>query len=169
VSVKIGLRQHMLVDLEVPQTGAYMTISSLAKEKHNARSIYVLTPRSTQTRFKIGRSHEADLKVNDISVSRIHAVISYTEHGFTLEDNDSKFGTLVLLHGKQELSIGQQLSLQVNKAVLTFAIKSSRLLIPASSSSISPPTPPSDSSASSTSSTSPIPAPSFSQPRPSSS
>ena len=133
MSVSIGNQEHLLVDLDVPSTGPYMAISSVSKEKHNARSMYVLTPRSAHAQFKIGRSHEADLKVNDISVSRIHAVISYSESGFTLEDNDSKFGTLVLLRGKQELSMGQQLSLQVNKAVLTFAMKSSRVTAPRSS------------------------------------
>ena len=105
-----------------------MSLCSISKERHNARSIHVLTPRSTHSQFKIGRSHDANIRLNDISVSRIHAMISYTQDGFVLEDNDSKFGTLVLLHGKQELSLGQQLSLQVNKAVLTFAIKSNHLL-----------------------------------------
>ena len=48
--------------------------------------------------FKIGRGHESDIWVNDISVSRTHVVLWYIkEKGFELEDWKSKFGTLVFL------------------------------------------------------------------------
>jgi pSer/pThr/pTyr-binding forkhead associated (FHA) protein len=45
----------------------------------------------------MGRGHESVIRVNDISVSRLHAVISYLGDGFYLQDNNSKFGTLVLM------------------------------------------------------------------------
>ena len=34
--------------------------------------------------------------INDISVSRIHAIIKMTPKGLVLEDNESKFGSLIL-------------------------------------------------------------------------
>ena len=45
----------------------------------------------------MGRGHESEVRVNDISVSRTHAIIKYKEDGIYIEDNKSKFGTLVLL------------------------------------------------------------------------
>jgi pSer/pThr/pTyr-binding forkhead associated (FHA) protein len=45
----------------------------------------------------MGRGHDSEVRVNDISVSRVHAFIRYKEDGFYIEDNDSKFGTIVLL------------------------------------------------------------------------
>ena len=45
--------------------------------------------------FKIGRSVETDMKIADISVSRIHAFIRIKAGKLVLEDNGSKFGTLV--------------------------------------------------------------------------
>lgn len=45
----------------------------------------------------MGRGHESDLRINDISVSRVHALIKFKEGRFFLEDNLSKFGTLVLV------------------------------------------------------------------------
>jgi pSer/pThr/pTyr-binding forkhead associated (FHA) protein len=57
---------------------------------------------SGQTEFKIGRGHESDLRVSDISVSRCHAMLKYDAkdtHRYYLEDNLSKFGTLVLANG----------------------------------------------------------------------
>ena len=47
--------------------------------------------------IKVGRGHETDIRVTDISVSRFHARInrSLTTGEYFVEDNKSKFGTLV--------------------------------------------------------------------------
>lgn len=45
--------------------------------------------------LKVGRGHNCEMRVNDISVSRVHAEVKY-EHGrFYIRDLNSKFGTLV--------------------------------------------------------------------------
>jgi pSer/pThr/pTyr-binding forkhead associated (FHA) protein len=59
----------------------------------------------------MGRGHESDLRINDISVSRLHAFIKFKDGRFLLEDNTSKFGTLVLVKKKTPLIPGY------NKAV----------------------------------------------------
>ncbi len=47
---------------------------------------------------KVGRGHDADIRVTDISVSRFHAKLNrYSNGDYYLEDNHSKFGTLVLI------------------------------------------------------------------------
>ena len=48
---------------------------------------------------RLGRGNDNDIRVNDISVSRIHAFIrrSPIDGSFFIEDNTSKFGTLVQL------------------------------------------------------------------------
>ena len=46
--------------------------------------------------IKVGRGHDVDIRVTDISVSRFHAKISQGIDGdFYVEDNKSKFGTLL--------------------------------------------------------------------------
>ena len=59
--------------------------------------------------FKLGRGHESDVRVSDISVSRCHAILKYdpSDHSYYLEDNLSKFGTLVLAKGSIELDCNQ--------------------------------------------------------------
>ena len=44
----------------------------------------------------MGRGHDSEVRVNDISVSRTHAIINYKPQGIFIQDNRSKFGTLVL-------------------------------------------------------------------------
>lgn len=46
---------------------------------------------------KLGRGHGCHIRISDISVSRLHAIIRYQENEFVLHDNNSKFGSLVLI------------------------------------------------------------------------
>lgn len=62
-------------------------------------NIQILVDFSQQHIVKMGRSIQSDLKLNDISVSRIHAFLKYEkeQQKFYLQDNQSKFGSLVLM------------------------------------------------------------------------
>lgn len=65
--------------------------------------IHLIRPSDKKDSFKFGRGHESDLRINDISVSRCHAIIKFRDGKFYLEDNLSKFGTLVLVKNKTPL------------------------------------------------------------------
>jgi len=45
--------------------------------------------------FKVGRSVDTDMKIADISVSRIHSYIRVAGDRLIIQDNGSKFGTLI--------------------------------------------------------------------------
>lgn len=48
--------------------------------------------------IKVGRGHDSQVRITDISVSRYHALIKRGVKGdFLVEDNNSKFGTLILV------------------------------------------------------------------------
>jgi len=51
---------------------------------------------SNQKNFRLGRGHNCDLRLDDISVSRKHAEISCEGQKFFIQDKGSKFGTLLL-------------------------------------------------------------------------
>ena len=63
----------------------------------------MLSVTENKTEFKLGRGHESEVRINDISVSRCHAIIKYKEDGFYIEDNNSKFGTIALLKERLKL------------------------------------------------------------------
>lgn len=67
--------------------------------------MHVITPTPTARTVRLGRGHDSDLRINDISVSRQHAVIRFKNDGFYLQDNMSKFGTLVLVRKRLPLSV----------------------------------------------------------------
>ena len=74
----------------------YFTIESLTLDKNNTRYIYVVNL-DNNMRIKIGRGHDADLTIGDISVSRVHSILTIDNKNIYLEDNNSKFGTLILV------------------------------------------------------------------------
>jgi hypothetical protein len=45
--------------------------------------------------FRIGRSVETDMKIADISVSRLHSYLRIRHNRLYIEDNAAKFGTLL--------------------------------------------------------------------------
>jgi pSer/pThr/pTyr-binding forkhead associated (FHA) protein len=66
--------------------------------------VHLISPSHNMRSFRLGRGHDSDLRINDISVSRCHAVIKFKNDGFYLSDNMSKFGTLILIRKNLELS-----------------------------------------------------------------
>ena len=56
--------------------------------------------------LKLGRGHESDVRIADVSISRCHATIRFQNGQFLLEDNKSKFGTLVAMKKPRQLEMG---------------------------------------------------------------
>jgi hypothetical protein len=66
------------VDVDLPKTGNFLWLESLTFEKNSSRMVHIIKPQlEGKTDFKLGRGHESDLRVSDISVSRCHAIIKY--------------------------------------------------------------------------------------------
>jgi pSer/pThr/pTyr-binding forkhead associated (FHA) protein len=87
--------------------------------------VHLIMPDADKTNFKLGRGHESDVRVSDISVSRCHALVKYnSENGkFYLEDNLSKFGTLVLSKENIELEPEMTKAVQIGRSVISFTVK----------------------------------------------
>ena len=71
--------------------------------------VYLISFFSKQS-VMLGRGHDSDVRIPDISVSRCHAKIGFEQDSFYLEDNWSKFGTLVQVENpliSEELQILQ--------------------------------------------------------------
>ncbi len=74
--------------------------------------------------IRLGRGHDSDIRITDISVSRCHAILKYVAGRFYVEDHNSKFGTLVLIKRPITLSYdSNNLALQIGRTVLSFTLK----------------------------------------------
>jgi hypothetical protein len=75
----------------------------------------------------MGRGHESEVRVNDISVSRCHAILKYKPDGVYIEDNRSKFGTLVLLKEHYNMQLEYTSAVQVGRTVVSFTVRNTNV------------------------------------------
>jgi pSer/pThr/pTyr-binding forkhead associated (FHA) protein len=70
--------------------------------------------------IKIGRGHECEIRITDISVSRNHARIDKNGDDYIVFDNKSKFGTLIR-EEKLILDLSRiKQGVQIGRTVITF-------------------------------------------------
>jgi pSer/pThr/pTyr-binding forkhead associated (FHA) protein len=70
-----------------------------------------------EKKFKIGRSKKCNMHLTDVTISRCHGIISFHEGNFIIEDNNSRFGTLV--HIKNQMLIkNSKITVQIGSTVL---------------------------------------------------
>ena len=72
----------------------------------------------------MGRGHESQVRVNDISVSRTHALIKFRkDDGIYLADNKSKFGTLILMRqDSEQLKKDENYLFQIGRTVCSLHV-----------------------------------------------
>ena len=122
ISVKIqGIRKE-LVEVHRPPT-AYIILEDLRGERQGNHALHVISTLDSSP-VRIGRGQQADLQIsNDISVSRCHAIISLFGTNFYLNDNRSKFGTLILAKGPMKIEAEQSYNLQVSRTVIHVTLR----------------------------------------------
>ena len=74
---------------------SYLILETITLDEEGNKFIYVIS--LLNDRIKIGRGILSDILLSDVSVSRIHCMLSIEKNNVFIEDNDSKFGTLILV------------------------------------------------------------------------
>ena len=101
----------------------YLTLESLASDKYKNKFLYIISL-DKQNKIKIGRGHDSDVILTDISVSRIHSILTIDNKNIFLEDNNSKFGTLILCQTPNiKLIENLPLYFQVGRTFFNFWVK----------------------------------------------
>ena len=120
---KIGPTIYKIIDLINEITSStnnnYILLESMPLDKNTSRNIHLLTVTPEFSEFKLGRGHESQVRINDISVSRCHAIIKCKPDGFYIEDNTSKFGTLVQVQAPLHLNEMFEYNFQVGRTILS--------------------------------------------------
>lgn len=68
-------------------------------------------------KITIGRNDSCDVVIDDITVSRLHATVHYTDEGWVVSDNDSKAGVGVngyRVHGSEPISDGDKIMINTH-------------------------------------------------------
>lgn len=88
----------------------------------SSRGLHVISM-ETKKELKLGRGHESDVRIADVSISRYHATIRFADGEFTLEDHNSKFGTLVSLRKLHSVDAAQTLAIQVGRTIMKLSLR----------------------------------------------
>jgi len=112
--------------VEVPTTRPpFIVLENMVRDsqQHATRGLHVISL-ADQKRLTLGRGHANDVRIADVSISRCHAHIRYQDGQFLLEDNNSKFGTIVAMKRPRVLE-ASQISIQSGRTVLSLHMHTS--------------------------------------------
>ncbi|CAD8109411.1 unnamed protein product [Paramecium sonneborni] len=119
-------KKFNLIELSKPKDKPYILMEFHQKRQHDnpqsndSNGLYIVNF-GIKKELKIGRNHEVEISIADISVSREHAHIKLVDNKIILSDKRSKFGTLVLL--QKNITLTPQLSgleLQIKRTLVKF-------------------------------------------------
>mmetsp|Transcript_2322 Transcript_2322/g.3498 ORF Transcript_2322/g.3498 Transcript_2322/m.3498 type:complete len:102 (-) Transcript_2322:590-895(-) len=75
-------------------------------------------------KIRLGRGHDTEVRIHDISVSRLHAFICKDSQGNVyIEDNNSKFGTLAQVQAPLVLNEKFEYNFQVGRSTFSVNIQ----------------------------------------------
>lgn len=101
----------------------YFSFENLTLDKQKYKYIYIINLDKNK-KIKIGRGHESNVLLSDISISRVHCFINVEDGHVFLEDNDSKYGTLVLIQTSNiNLTENIFLNIQIGRSFINCKIK----------------------------------------------
>ena len=110
-----------LFKIEKPNT-PYIVLEGIGSDKNSNRGVHVVSVTSNNS-ITLGRGHDADVRISDISVSRCHATVKFRDGCFVIEDNNSKFGTLVRVDEKVPIKNANSIVLQIGRTVISVSTK----------------------------------------------
>ena len=90
----------------------------------NQKKLIYIISFDEQNAVSIGRGQDCDVRLGDVTVSRIHSLFVRTkDNKIIIKDAGSKFGTLILLQSKKILINNKILSIQIGKLYLNLCVQ----------------------------------------------
>lgn len=106
----ISINGQAIALIEIPKPrGHFIILEGLSKERTSSKGLHIISMMEKAV-VRIGRGHDSDVRISDISVSRNHATLNLKNRFFYIEDQKSKFGTLVQVKRPVALDINDPLT-----------------------------------------------------------
>lgn len=104
-----------LLNITTP-TKSYIILEEYKPDRNQKQGLHFISLDENQNAI-IGRGHDCDIKIMDISVSRKHSKIKFIDNAFYIDDNHSKFGTLAKLKKSFMVRNSYDVSIQVGRTI----------------------------------------------------
>ena len=119
ISIKGSL--FSIIEIDKPDKD-YIVLEGMIKEIAEEKSIFIVHFKNKKE-IKIGRATDANIRLNDISVSRAHARINLVNNNFYLHDTNSKFGTLIKMKSNFKVFYRKPFFVQKGNTFFEFNMK----------------------------------------------
>jgi len=120
LKIKTKTKTYDLLFTNIPDDSTYIILEQIVKEDQE-KTHYLISFKEKNS-LKVGRSNDSDIRLSDISISRYHANLIISDNNIYLDDNDSKFGSLLLLDSSVTFLLNQSLGLQIGKHFILMEI-----------------------------------------------
>ena len=100
----------------------YIILEEFKPERNVKHGLHVISLNDNEY-GTVGRGHDCDIKISDISVSRNHCKVRFSNSQFFLQDSSSKFGTLAKLKKSFMFRRSYDVTIQVSRTVLRMVYK----------------------------------------------
>ena len=107
--------------IEKPKS-PFLVLEGVGNDKNSNKGVHIIGVTGSNV-VTLGRGHDADVRISDISVSRSHATIRFIDGCFVVEDKNSKFGTLLNLNEKICVNASNNVVVQIGRTVISFSNK----------------------------------------------
>lgn len=115
-------KESELLRIEKPKS-PFLVLEGVGNDKNSNKGVHIVGITGNNL-ITLGRGHDADVRISDISVSRTHATIKFLDGNFIVEDKNSKFGTLVNVPDRLKITPLNNVVVQIGRTVLSFSTKS---------------------------------------------
>lgn len=82
--IEIAGRKFETIKIPRPDP-PYFTMEILSRDRNQCKGLHVITL-AHKNMIKLGRGHDTDIRITDISVSRFHAMIKFEKGNLYVED-----------------------------------------------------------------------------------
>jgi hypothetical protein len=110
-----------VLKIERPKS-PFLVLEGVGNDKNSNKGVHIIGVTGSNV-VTLGRGHDADVRISDISVSRLHASIRFVDGCFVVEDKNSKFGTLLNTCSKVKVNSACNLVVQIGRTVISFSTK----------------------------------------------
>ena len=107
-----------------PEYDNYLVFESLTLDKNKNKYNYIIELNKNDKKVFVGRDKESHVLFSDISVSRTHCIFNIENDNIYIIDNDSTFGTLVLMQSNSiKLIEDLPLYIQIGRTFFKILVK----------------------------------------------
>ena len=116
--------KNYIVNEFKPEYENYLIFESLTLDKNKNKYNYIVELNKNDKKVFVGRDKESHVLFSDISVSRTHCIFNIENDNIYINDNDSTFGTLVLMQSNSiKLIEDLPLYIQIGRTFFKILVK----------------------------------------------